>query len=93
MGMGRSRSIKYVVRLEFGTNTFNTPAEWRTRARNNVPSHGKPNAANLAKYVHGFEASTQPGGVNAHLGVQKVTSARVIDQETRTVVAEYFAQK
>lgn len=57
----------------------------------NVKDHGKPNAANLAKVVERFAASTQPGGCNEHLGVQPLRNARLIRQRTDEVVATYRA--
>lgn len=52
-----------------------TPYEWRVRRRGQVPGYGQPTGANLARHVRSFEDSTKPGGVNAHLGVTRVTRA------------------
>jgi hypothetical protein len=48
-----------------------SPASWHCKR------NGRPTAANLAAYVASFEASTMPGGVNAHLGATRVASARI----------------
>jgi hypothetical protein len=66
-----------------------TPAEWRTRTRGRFEGLGKPTTENLAKYVAAFEASTQDKGCNAHLGVQKVIQASILDQDTWVVVATF----
>lgn len=91
--MGTSRAIKYTVQLNLsgsGGKAYTcTPSEWRSRARGKTPGHGKPTAENLAKYIAAFEESTHGEGCNAHLGVQKVTTASILDQDTRTVVATY----
>jgi hypothetical protein len=92
-GMGRSVAIKYTLEMvtqDAAGKLFEcTPSEWRSRARNHVPGHGAPTEANLAKYVAGFQKSTQPGGANAHLGVQTVTRAKIVHQADRLVVAHY----
>ena len=72
-----------------------TPSEWRARKRaaavpgGFMPAHGTPNAKNLAAYVAKFEASTAPGGVNAHLGVTKVLSAKIVRQADHEILATY----
>jgi hypothetical protein len=61
-----------------------SPASWNCR------QNGRPTAANLAKHVAGFEASTRPGGCNSHLGATVVTGARIRRNEYRgEVVARY----
>ncbi len=85
--------IPYVVQMVTTANGEvhdNTPAEWRCRARLGNPSvHGKPNEKNLATHVARFEASTQKGGCNEHLGVTVVISALIKDQRTGATVAAY----
>jgi len=93
--MGRSIAITYTVEMvtrnEAGQQFRHTPSEWRVRARyGNLPGHGKPTLENLTTYVTAFEVSTRANGCNAHLGVQKVLSARIIDQRVRSVVATYM---
>jgi hypothetical protein len=50
---------------------------------------GRPTDATLAAYVEVAEAATLAGGVNAHLGAEQITEARVIRQSTGDVVATY----
>ena len=61
---------------------WTTTQEWRTRAQGRIPGYGQPTPENIRKHVEAFERSTQPGGVNAHVGAQQVTEAWVIDQKT-----------
>lgn len=83
--MGRSVKSKYAVRMTvagFGI----TPACW------NSQQAGRPTAENLRRYVAAFEASTEPGGCNAHLGVTKVLEADIRENEFMgAVVARYSA--
>lgn len=62
-----------------------TPAAWPTKHA------GRPSDATLAAYVASLEASTRPGGVNAHLGETVVRTAKVVRQSTGDVVATYEA--
>lgn len=78
-----------VVAVQTVNPGVQTPCEWRTRSKPNAPSHGQPNAENLKAWVARFEASTQPGGPNAHLGAQKVASAFIRDQRSGEIVATY----
>jgi hypothetical protein len=93
IGMGQSIAVTYTVELvtrgESGRRFLCTPAEWRVKARNRVPGYGRPTVANLENYISTFEGSTQAGGCNAHLGAQKVVSAKIVDQRTKGVVASY----
>lgn len=68
--MGRTATSKYAVSITVPGYRY-TLAAWRCN------QSGRPTQANLAKYVHAFEASTKPGGCNAHLGEQHVTSAYI----------------
>lgn len=72
-----------VVDLATGKRVHYTPAAWDSK------QSGRPTDANLATWCTGFEASTQPGGCNAHLGIQLIASAQVVRQATGTVVASY----
>lgn len=77
------RSITPTYRIEFrATGGYHTPSAWRAE-------YGRPSAASLARWVESFEASTREGGVNAHLGVTTVWSARIVRQATGAVVADY----
>lgn len=67
-----------------------TPAAWNVGTRTR-PGYGRPTAANLTHYVAIFNASTEPGGVNAHLSGTRITAARIVDQRTGEVVATWYA--
>lgn len=60
-----------------------TPIAWDTRR------YGRPTDDALDTFVSDLEASTRPGGVNAHLGTTYVRTARVIRQADDTVVVDY----
>ena len=62
-----------------------TPAAWDCK------QSGKPSDETLATYVRGVEDSTLPGGVNEHLGVTRISRAKVVRQSTDEVVATYGA--
>ncbi len=79
-----SRTPAYRVHLHV-KGVHYTPAAWNSK------HSGRPSDAALAAYVESFEASTRPGGVNAHLGPETVLSAKVIRQATGDVVATYAA--
>jgi hypothetical protein len=64
---------------------YYSPAAWPTKYAD------RPSDATLAEYVRGHEAACEPGGVNAHLGPQHVTEARVVRQATGETVASYTA--
>lgn len=84
--MGRSRTFKYSLHLrEVGFGGF--PMGW------SVKDYGKPTDANLLAYVKSYEASTQKGGVNEHLGPRTVAGATIIDQTTNRPVAQYHGVK
>jgi hypothetical protein len=91
--MPRDRTSKYAVTLTAPGYAF-TPSLWLVRR------DGRPTDANLARYVASFEASTGPGGPNAHLGAQQMTSATVrvisavirLNQAGGSVVARYQAK-
>lgn len=91
--MGRSLSITFTVEMTTcnpdGRLSVGTPSEWRTRARRGVSSHGAPSVENLVRYIRAFEGSTAKGGCNAHLGLQKVLTAKIVRQSCRVVVVEY----
>jgi len=89
---GRDYPITYVLYLESAGRGY-TPMEWRTRARYGIPGYGAPTDANLERYVRRFEADTQPGGANAHLGPTIISRARIVDQRTGQTVARYEAPR
>jgi hypothetical protein len=68
--MARDTSPTYVIEMTVPGYRY-SPAPWNCRR------DGRPTAANLAKHVASFEASTQPGQCNAHLGATRVASAKI----------------
>lgn len=71
-----------VVDITRGQRVGMTPCAWRR-------PDGRPTAANLERHVRGFEESTLPGGVNAHCGITRVGSARLVRQADGEVMATY----
>lgn len=49
---------------------------------------GRANQKRLIAKVQSYEASTQPGGVNEHIGPRKVMVAKLIRQATNEVVCQ-----
>jgi hypothetical protein len=83
--MGRTVTSKYAVRITVPGYNY-SPMSWQYRR------YGRPTDASLARYVRDFEASTLPGGSNAHLGEQHVSSAYIrVNEHAGTVVATYKA--
>ena len=84
--MGRTVTSKYAISITVPGYSYSLAA-WRCN------QSGRPTAANLAAYVEAFEASTRPGGCNAHLGAQRVTRAhvKVNSGYDGRIVAEYTA--
>lgn len=77
------RPAKYQVTVTVPGRRY-SPASW------NCKRYGRPTEANLRKYVESFEASTRPGGCNAHLGIEVVARAEVrLNDGSGKVVAEY----
>jgi len=89
--MSSTRKINYVIHYTVKDNSYWTPCEWYARKRGQRPADGKPTPANIAKHCAHMEASTLPGGVNAHIGKTKILSAYVVDQRTREIVATYHS--
>jgi hypothetical protein len=84
--MGRSYTPKYRV----WARTYRIADGSRRMDRIGVAaSEITPSDEGLADYVRSMDASTEPGGVNAHLGQQMTTSARLIDQSTGATVASF----
>lgn len=91
--MSRTRFLPYTVEVTLAKGVA-TPSEWRMKqtaaqVRQGVPAHGAATVENLKKYCLDVEASTQPGGVNAHLGVIVIIAARIRDNQTGTVICIY----
>lgn len=83
----RDTTTKYQVRIKVSGYGF-PPMSW------NCKRDGRPTGANLKKFVESFEASTRPGGCNAHLGATTVTKAAIcLNDGSRKKVAEYEAPK
>lgn len=82
--MGYSTTPTFAVHFAIPGQRW-TPAAWNTKR------DGRPSEATLARYIEALEASTAPGGCNAHLGKVTVTSARVVRQSTGETVATYEA--
>lgn len=77
--------VEYLaVRLRDGRR-FRQSQAWPTKHA------GRPSDDTLAGFVEVHEASTAPGGVNAHLGHELISEARVIRQSSGAVVAAYQA--
>lgn len=81
--MGRSYTPKYRVEMVLD-NSARTCEQiaWDKR-------YGRANKANLAKLIASIESSTQPGGVNAHLGIKSFISATIVNQLNGDLVAFY----
>jgi hypothetical protein len=85
--MGRSSTATH--RIEFYAFNLTTghrhslTESWRTKV------YGRPGSVSVGRFVAAYEASTRPGGVNAHLGAEIVLSASVIRQATWAVEATY----
>lgn len=80
--MGRTFTPKY--RIE--ANGFLTRSTWQHKY------HGRPTAANLAKWAAKNNESTQPGGCNEHVGTDcPITKARIVRQSDDVVIAEWEA--
>lgn len=71
--MGRSFTPKYVIELYFGNGTCSGRMPWNGRM------DGLPRLPNVERYVRTFQASTEPGGRNAHLGALRVLRAYVFE--------------
>jgi hypothetical protein len=83
--MGRSVTPKYRVETKENVGAM-TPAAWRGRAT----------PARLAEWVEACNKSFLPGGVNGHVSESRgvvvyIHAAKIIEQATGRVVAEYKA--
>lgn len=85
--MGTSRTPTH--RVEFLTDNGHwTPQGWPTKQA------GRANGKNLSYHVRTLEQSTQPGGVNAHLGATRIIAARLLTNTGETkLVAGYLAKQ
>ena len=81
--MSRDATSKYAIQLVVPGYRY-SPACWNCRR------NGRPTAANLIRYIESFEASTRPGGCNAHLGETRVSSAYIrLNEYAGQVVASF----
>ena len=88
--MGRSTTPTYILRIIVESGSYCTPMEWRVSGSRIAGSgYGKPTTANIAKWVAVYEKSLLPGGVNSHIGFDKVLSASITNQKIGEVVAEW----
>jgi hypothetical protein len=87
--MGKIVTPKF--RVEFQTNNGHwTPTSWYVHSkRSGRVGYGTPTHANLRKYVLAMEASTMPGGPNAHIGPTRILRATIIRQADNAVMAVY----
>lgn len=85
--MGRVVTPRYAVHYTVaGGSVGLTPAGWNSKFE------GKPNSANLAKHVEGYNRSFLPGGVNDHCGPLVIVAARLVRNEPGgETIAEYRA--
>jgi hypothetical protein len=82
--MGKTTTTKYQIRIEVKSGPGHMPMSW------NCKRDGRPTEANLRRWVESYEASTRPGGVNAHLGPETITRARILlNDGSGKLVAEY----
>lgn len=83
--MGRVTTPTY--RIEFTVDRgYWTACSWQGKY------NGRANAANLAAVCMEMERATYPRGVNSHLGVTHILSAKIVRQSTNEVVADYIRQ-
>jgi len=83
--MSKTLTTKYQVRIAV-PGYYYPPMNWNCRR------DGRPTDANLREYVLNFEASTQPDGVNFHLGVTVVPSASIrVNEYGGQIMAKYVA--
>jgi hypothetical protein len=88
-----SRLIPFIVEMTLDKG-ISTPIEWhKTQSpldkRMGRPADGKPTAENLKKWAEFCEKATYPGGVNQHLGVTHIMTARIKDQRTGEILATF----
>jgi hypothetical protein len=87
--MGRSVTPKYAVEFS-GVSSNGKPVRWTPQGWNSKQA-GRPAPHTLAAFVKGYEASTLPGGVNAHLGVTRIAAAQIkLNVLGGIVVASYL---
>ena len=86
--MGRTTTPTYRLEISIPKARM-TPMAWKSK------EYGKPNAANLEKYIMAFAKSLKPGGANSHItkayGFQPPVAARVVHQSTGNVIATWNA--
>lgn len=87
--MSRTTHSRYAVHYTLAGDKGMTPSAWNVRGRRGRQGDGMPTPANLTAHVVELEASTRPGGVNAHLGPIAVRAARIVDQMNGRTVATF----
>lgn len=90
--MGRIQPVRYVVYLYSTTpNRTHTPSPWYIRSARSLGrvGYGAPTDHNLATYIRQYEKSTQAGGANAHLGPDRISAARIVEQGSNHILAQY----
>ena len=90
----QDRLIPYIVEMTLDIKAVATPVEWyKTQTpmmkRTGRPADGKPTAENLKNWAEFCDKATYPGGVNQHLGITHIATARIVDQRTNEVLATY----
>lgn len=74
---GKVTTPKYVLRIQVPGH-YVSDASWDVNSRGQLRGAGKPNDANLAKYMDALNKSLAKGGANEHLGDKwKPTSAAI----------------
>jgi hypothetical protein len=82
--LAEGRDITYRYALLWNTPGYHvTPMAWKPK------EYGKPNDANLARYMQATLKQMEPGGANAHLAPMKITSAEIRDGIGGSVVARW----
>lgn len=89
------RTITPTYRLEYQAENWPLHTQaWQVRSNNaRIPGKGKPTPANIAKWAKAFEDSMLPTGCNAHVGFHRILNARIVNQFTGQVVAEWEANQ
>lgn len=66
--MGRTVTPKYAVHVRTSDGSHMDPFAWQVRAQYGRPGDGRPNSANLVRWVESYNKSFEPGGVNERVG-------------------------
>ena len=85
-----SRSITAPYRIEYTCSTGGiTNGSWFVRTHGRFPGMGQPNVQMLKMHLYYLQKSFEPGGCNDHCGPVKITGARIVDQRTGEVRANW----